>query len=439
MKIVILGAGFAGVYTAINLSKKLKEEAEITLVDVNNYHLFKPMLHEVGTGSVDSHHILQPIRRMMKGRRFSFVRGMVQRIDTENHRVRLCDDCNLCDHSNECALEEFGLSHNDVELERKIALDYDKLVVCLGGTPNYYGIEGAREHTLSLNRLEDADRVRSHVLRAFEVANRLKDPKRTFPVLTFAVVGAGPTGIELISDLHDWVFDVLPTEFRHVRRDQIRLYLIEAGHDILPLSPPKIREGARSLIQDKSISVLTGSPVIRVGKDFVDTREQRIDTYTTIWTAGVKGNDILRRCGLPLDRTGRILVDGYLQAKGMEDVFAAGDCAVYTPPGDSQPLPQTGQVAVQEANYLVRRIHATIQGKTGQVFRYRDFGSALSAGRHQGFASFLGFLRLRGIVGWLLWKVTYLKHLVGIRLSFRSLLDWFMDITYDREAARHKI
>jgi len=200
-----------------------------------------------------------------------------------------------------------------------------------------------------------------------------------------------------------------------------------------------VREGARRLIQDKSISVITGNPVLKVGKDFVETGEQRIAAYTTIWTAGVKGNEVLRHSGLPLDSMGRIVVDNDLRARGVDDVFAAGDCAAYTPPGNPLPLPQTGQVAVQEAHYLVRRIRAMIQGEKCPAFRYRDMGSALSAGRHRGFANFLGFLRLHGIVGWLFWKVTYLKHLTGIRLSLRSLLDWFLDITYDREASRHKI
>ena len=439
MKILVLGAGFAGVSAAINLSKQGGGQVDVTLVDFNNYHLFKPMLHEVGTGSVDPRHILQPIRHIMKGRLFRFVRGMVHKIDPENRKVFLCDDCTRCFMKEGCTLKDFNLSSFDVDMERSITLDYDYLVVTLGGVPNYYDIEGARENALPFNGVEDADRIRKHILCAFELANRLKTPEKRIPILTFAVVGAGPTGIELVSDLHDWLLGVLLSEFPNIREKDISLYLIEEGSSILPVSPVKVQETAGKLIREKSISVLTDNPVVKVAKDFLQTREYRIMTHTTIWTAGVKGNEVLRNSGLPLDSRDRIVVDDHLNAEGFDRVFAAGDCSIFTPRGGSHPLPQTGQVAVQQARYLVDHIHARIRGKRVKPFQYRELGSALSTGRHQALANVLGLFRLHGTLGWITWKITYLKHLLGIRLSLRSLLDWFFDITYDREATRHKI
>jgi NADH dehydrogenase len=438
-KIVILGAGFGGVNAAIHLSQSLKGRSEIFLVDINNYHLFKPMLHEVATGSVEPGHILQPIRHIMKGRQFTFVRGMAQRIDTGRKSVHLCEDCLVCHQQHECPIEHFNLSREDMRWRKQITLDYDYLILALGGSPNYLGIEGAQEYAFPFNRLEDAEKIRKRILHAFDIANRVRRVEKRKQILTFVIVGAGPTGLELLNDLHDWIYGALPSEFSQISQGELSLYLVEAGKDILPASPAQIRQIAKRLIKGKRIILLTGTPVIRVGKDFLETSRGLIQTFTAIWTAGIKGNDLLSgTAGLELDTFGRVVVDSYLTAQGLDHVFAIGDCSAYTPPRASHPLPSTGQVAVQEAHYLVKRLSALHTCKTIEPFRYREFGSALSAGRHQGLVNLTGLIPLSGLLGWMAWKFTYLKHLIGIRLSTRSILEWFFDITYDREATRHK-
>ncbi len=437
-RIVILGAGFAGINVAIRLSKAFKGREEIVLADVNNYHLFKPMLHEVATAGVEAGHVVQPIRHIMERRGFSFVRGLVQQIDLANRSIVLCKDCMICPQKSECPLEDFDVEPETMDRNKRRTVDYDYLILALGGTPNYFGIEGAQEYAFPLNGLEDAKRLRGHIIHAFDIASRVKNKEKKEHMLTFAIVGAGPTGLEFVSDLHDWVYGALRDEFGSQVHQHVKIYLIEADSDILPASPDQIRQTAKGLLRGKSIVLLTGQPAVRVGKGFVETKGNLIQTYTTVWTAGVKGNDLLRSPGLKLDTLGRVVVERNLNAHGWNEVFALGDCSSYTHPGDEQPLPQTGQVAVQQAHYLSRELPRLLSGKPSEPFRYRELGSAFSTGRYQGLASLLGLFRLRGVLGWVVWKITYLKHLVGIRLSVRSILDWFLDITYNREASRHK-
>jgi len=306
--------------------------------------------------------------------------------------------------------------------EKHIALDYDYLILALGGSPNYYDIVGAQKYAFPFNILEDAERVRKRILHAFGIANRVKDLERRKEILTFAVVGAGPTGLELVSDLHDWIYGALLSEFRQIGREELKLYLIEAGSDILPASPLPVRQEAKKLLEGKQIILLTEAPVIRVGKNFLETETGLIRTFTVIWTAGIKGHDLLQGTDFILDQAGRIVVDEHLTAQGFDHVFAIGDCSVFTPPGALHPLPQTGQVAVQEAHYLVKRLCSLLVEKPIEPFQYRELGSALSAGRQQGLANLMGVLRLHGLLGWLAWKFTYLRHLIGIRLSNKDRL-----------------
>ena len=161
-------------------------------------------------------------------------------------------------------------------------------------------------------------------------------------------------------------------------------------------------------------------------------------TFTVIWAAGIRGHDLFQNAGLNVDSFGRVVVGPYLNTLGYDNVFAIGDCSSYQPPGTVRPLPQTGQVAVQEAHYMAKSLSTLLEGKAVKPFRYRELGSAISTGQYHGLANLLGFLRLHGFTGWVAWKFTYLKHLISIRLSLRSLWEWLFDLTYDREATRHK-
>ncbi len=437
-KIVILGMGFAGAHACIQLSKELKNRAQITVVDVNNYHLFKPMLHEFATGSVEPGHIIQPIRQIMKGRKFSFEYGMVQRVDLSQRLVHLCEECMVCHQQLECPIEDFDLGMEDIKGHHGSVLSYDYLILALGGTPNFYGIEGAQEYAFPINSLEDAERIKKHILHAFAIAGKVRDSEKRKQILSFSVVGAGPTGLEFTSELHDWIHGALRSEFTEIRPEEVKICLVEANRDILPDSPRQVRQLAKKYIMKKRVTLFTQASVTRVGKNFLETKKGFMHTFTVIWAAGIKGHDLFKEAGLSVDSFGRVVVGPYLNALGYENVFALGDCSSFRAPEAVRPLPQTGQVAVQEAHYMAKSLSTLLEGKPAAPFRYRELGSAISTGHYHGLVNLLGFLRLHGFIGWVAWKFTYLRHLITIRLSLRSLLEWLFDLTYDREATRHK-
>lgn len=443
MKVLILGAGFAGIYTAINLSRKLKKrkDVEITLVDGNRYHLFKPMLHEVATGSVDPTHIIQPIRTVIKGRGFNFVEGLVQGIDLKNKKVSICSECAYCEKVKEMNISEFDIAGSCLKPIKKKEIDYDYLVLALGGVPNFYNIPGVTENAFPLYSLEDAVRIREHVVRAFEIADHIEDHEIRNRLLTFVVAGAGPTGIEFITELHDWIFGSLIENYENIKDEHPRLILVEAGHDVLPFSAENIRKDANRTMAEMKIEIMVDSPVIKLEKNSVKIggKDPRlIESSTLVWAAGVKSNDLIAGLDVEKDRIGRVTVDKYLQVAAFPGVYAVGDCAHFQTQEMSVPLPQTGQVAVQEASCLVENIVRSIEGKELKPFSYRELGSMVSLGERTAVSNIFGYIGLSGFMGWLSWKLVYLKHLMGILRKPRVVLDWFFDITYDREASRHK-
>lgn len=443
IKILILGAGFAGIYTAINLSSRLKKrkDIDITLVDGNRYHLFKPMLHEVATGSVDPTHIIQPIRTIIKGRSFNFVEGVVQRVDLNERKVYVCAECIYCSKVKEMNLGEFDIPRPCLKPLKRKELEYDYLVLAVGGVPNFYKIPGVEEFAFPLYSLDNAVRIREHVSRAFEIADHIEDPEIRRRLLTFVVAGAGPTGIELIAELHDWIYHTLIKNFENVLEKDPHLILVEAGSDILPFSAENIRRDARKTLDAMRIEIMTDSPVSRMGKNYVEIggrNPKKIDASTLVWAAGVKGNELIEKLDVEKDRIGRVIVEESLQIPGFTKVYAVGDCAHFRAKGHNYPLPQTGQVAVQEAARLVENIILDMNERPRKPFSYRDMGAVVSLGERSAVSNFFGYIGLSGFMGWLTWKLVYLKHLMGIHRRARVVLEWFFDITYDREASRHK-
>lgn len=442
-RILILGAGFAGIYAAINISRRLRKrrDIEICLVDGNRYHLFKPMLHEVATGSVDHTHIIQPIRTIMKGRDFSFVEGIVQGIDLTERKVYLCSECTYCSKVKEMNIAEFDIPRPCLKPLKRKEIEYNYLVLVLGGTPNFYKIPGVEEFAFPLYSLEDAVRIREHVSRAFEIADHIEDPETRKRLLTFMVAGAGPTGIELITELHDWIYHNLVKTFENIAEREPRLVLVEAGHDVLPFSAENIRTAANKAMAEMRIEIMVDSPVLSMGKNLVEIggkNPRKIDTSTLVWAAGVKGNELIEKLDVEKDRIGRVMVNETLQVPGFPGLYAIGDCAHFQAEGHDYPLPQTGQVAVQEAACLVENIVRDIDDRPQKAFSYRELGSMVSLGERTAVSNIFGYIGLSGFMGWLTWKLVYLKHLLGIQRKFRVVLEWFFDITYDREASRHK-
>jgi NADH dehydrogenase len=439
-KILILGAGFAGIYIAVHLSKKLggNREISIRLIDANEYHLFKPMLHEVACGSVDASHIIQPIRIIKRKRAFDFIHGVVQAIDVDKQEVGICEECVLCFQSSKCLMEELALDEA-VFSEEQQRMRYDYLVLALGGEPNYFGIDGAEEYTIPLHTLDDAVRIRKRLGDIFKISLKTSDENLRRALLTFAVIGAGATGVELVSEMHDFIYEILVAHGGpQVRRDEIKILLIEAANRILPGVDENLVRTIETKLGQKNIAVITGAPVTKVNKDSLEMGDRQIPAYTKIWTAGIKANPISASLHSAKDRAGRIRVNQYLQVLDYPNVYAVGDNSYFENPKTGISLPATGQVAIQEAQAVVQNILNAIKGKEKKPFKFMQLGFAVTYGERTAAASVLGALKLEGLFGWLMWKFTYFKHLISIRPRFKSALEWLFDITYDRDASRHK-
>ena len=437
--ILILGAGFAGIYTAVHLSKKLSSDSGISirLIDAREYHLFKPMLHEVACGSVDASHIIQPIRIIKRKRSFDFIHGVVQSIDVDKQEVGICEECILCFQASKCILQELELDEKYFKEEQK-RLHYDYLVLALGGEPNYFGIDGAEEYTTSLHTLDDAVQIRERLADIFRISLKVSDEKIRRALLTFVVIGAGATGVEMVAEMHDFVYDVLAHDNPQIRSDEINIILIEAANRILPGVDEKVIRTIEKRLAAKNIEIITNVPVTQVTRDSVKIGDRQIPAYTKIWTAGIKANPLLASLSFEKNKANRIKVNQYLQVPNYPNVYAVGDNSVFEDPKTHIPLPATGQVAIQEAQVVVKNIVNSIKGKEQKPFKFLSFGFAVSYGEKTATASLLGALRLDGLLGWFAWKFAYLKHLMSIRPKLKSALVWFFDITYDRDASRHK-
>lgn len=437
-KIVILGGGVGGMYTAIRLGKYLKRDAEVTLVNRDGYHTFVPMLHEVASGSVDPHHIVRPIRTLMTGRNFAFVEGEVQDVDLEKRTVEVCLSCAKCTHLNACSYSDLGYRSEMIQVKRK-AVPYDYLVIALGGAPTFHGIPGAEDHALPFHTIQDAVRIKNHIIDMFELATHFTtSPKEQQSLLTFVVVGSGPKGTELVSDLNDFIHDTLCSDFPEIPRASCRTILVEMKDRVMPEYSPWLSKEAARQMGKKDIQLRLGVGVEGVERDALRLSDgEVIPTRTVIWTAGIRTNPLVE--GLPLDKTpgGRIQVDRTLRVLGHPEIFALGDNAYFSVDG-GRGLAQNAQVANQEAQAAARNIALILRGKEPEEFRYSHLGDVASVGRSFAVAEMFWGIKLRGLPGWLLWKVVYLKHLLIIQRRWRSLLDWFFDITFDRESSRWK-
>jgi len=437
--ILILGAGFAGTYIAVHLSNKLNNNSGISirLIDAKEYHLFKPMLHEVACGSVDASHIIQPIRIIKRKHDFDFIHGVIQSVDVNKQEVGVCEECVHCSNSSNCLMQELEL--DETILDEPKRLRYDYLVLALGGEPNYFGIDGAEKYSIPLHTLDDAVRIRERLAEIFRISQKISDERTRQALLTFVVIGAGATGVELVAEMHDFIYDVLLEHgSQRIRRDEIKIVLIEAANRILPGVDEKVVETVEKKLRNKNIEVITGAPVTQVTKNAVKIGDREIPTYTKIWTAGVKANTLSVDLPFEKDKTGRIKVNQYLQVPDHPNVYAVGDNSSFENPKTSRPLPATGQVAIQEAQAVVKNILNTIKGKEKKPFKFMQLGFAVTYGERTAAASILGALRLEGLFGWFMWKFTYFKHLMSIRPKFKTALEWLFDITYDRDASRHK-
>ena len=396
-RVVIVGAGFAG----LTLARKLGgTPVDVTLVDRNNYHLFTPLVYQVASSLLEPAEIAQPVRRLVRPvRNCEFRLGNVTGIDLEGRRV--CTD------------------QGD--------LDYDFLVVAAGSENNYFGNQSIRTRSLALKDLPEALRLRNWVLDRFERSRWEESPERRRTMLTFAVVGGGPTGVEYAGALSELVRLVLRKDFRLRDVDEAHVILLEGADRLLLNFDPGLSAAALRSLRRKHVEVRLNSLVKEVREGSVElTDGETLEAGSVVWTAGVRGSSVGAMLGVPTDRQGRVPVSPTLQLAGHPEVFVIGDLAAL------QDLPMLAQVAMQEARHVARVIHANLTNRPATPFRYHDPGIMATIGRNSAVAE-IGPVRLSGFLGWWLWLVVHLLNIITFRARLVTLLNWAWDyLFYDR-------
>jgi len=400
--VVVIGGGFGGLAAAQVLRH---EPLRVTLLDRHNYHLFQPLLYQVATATLSPGDIASPIRWIFR--------------HAANVRVLLGDAAAVDVGARQVRLTDGG------------AIGYDYLIVATGSSHSYFGHDEWGRSAPGLKTLEDALEIRRRILLAFERAERETDPARRQELLTFVLIGGGPTGVELAGTLAEIARQTLRDEFRSIDTRQARIVLVEAGATILPSFPAKLRDAARATLERLGIEVMEGTTVTAVDDHGVMLGADRLLAGTVLWAAGVTASPLVRSLGVPLDRAGRAIVEPDLSIPGHPEVFVVGDAAAFLHQGGT-PLPGVAQVAMQQAAHAAGTIANRERGVPTAPFVFRDKGSMAIVGRRSGLTD-LGWIAFSGTLGWLAWLFLHIFMLIGFRNRLAVLLQWAVAyFTYQR-------
>jgi NADH dehydrogenase len=402
-RVVIVGAGFGGLSAARALRNA---PVEVTVVDRRNYHLFQPLLYQVATAALSPGNIAYPIRSILRRQK--------------NARVLMADVAAVDAGARELLLADGRIP-------------YDFLILAIGASHSYFAHPEWEKHAPGLKTLEDALEIRRRILLAFEKAERETDLQKRKALLTFALVGGGPTGAELAGAIGEISRHVLASDFRAIDPREARILLLEAGPRILPSFPETLAAKAAEALARLGVQVRTGAAVTAIGDEFVQIGSERLEAGTILWTAGVAASGIARSLGVPLDRNGRVLIQPDLTVPGHPEIFVIGDLA-NLPDAAGKPLPGVAQVAIQQGRHAAGNIEAARRGDPLRVFRYRDPGNLAVLGRAAAIAD-LGRVRLSGFPAWLFWCFVHILYLIGFRNRFIVLFEWaWAYVTWQRGA-----
>jgi NADH dehydrogenase len=403
--VVIVGAGFGGLETTYRLDGA---GVKITLIDRRNHHLFQPLLYQVATASLATSEIAWPIRYLVRNRPdvttlFANVNG----VDAGRRRVLLDDGA------------EVG---------------YDTLVLATGVRHAYFGHDEWEPFAPGLKTLEDATTLRRRILVAFERAERETDPDKRAALMTFAIVGAGPTGVELAGTIVELARSTLPQDFRNIDTRRARVVLIEAGPRVLAGFPDDLSSYAHKSLERIGVEVVLGQPVTDCNADGVVYGGNRLEAKTIIWAAGVRASRAAEWLGAPADRAGRLQVAPDLTVPGHPEIFAIGD-TVTVSAWNGQPVPGIAPAAKQEGRYVADTIKARLAGQPTPPFRYSHSGSLAQIGKRLAVIDF-GRIKLRGALAWWIWGIAHIYFLIGLRHRLSVALSWLWIYVRDQRAAR---
>jgi NADH dehydrogenase len=401
--VVVVGGGFAGLAAVRVLAR---EPVRVTLVDRRNHHLFQPLLYQVATAALSPAEIAMPLRSIFrKAGNVKVLLAEVEKIDLAARRV---------------ALDEGEL-------------DYDALVLAPGAGHSYFGRDEWERLAPGLKTLEDAIEIRRRILLALEAAERATDGAERRALLTFVVIGGGPTGVELAGALAEIARHTIARDFRVIDPTQARVILLEGGERVLSAFPAGLSRSAAAALARLGVEVRTGALVTRLTPDAVWIGGEQIRARTVLWAAGVAGSPLARSLGVPLDRAGRVPVEPDLSVPGHPDAFVAGDLCAFTTPAGTL-LPGLAPVAMQQGRRAGDNVWRRLRGLDTQPFRYRDKGSMATIGRAAAVAT-IGDLHLSGPLAWLAWLLVHIAFLIGFRNRFVVLFQWaWAYVTWQRGA-----
>jgi NADH dehydrogenase len=394
--VVIVGGGFAGLWATRALAR---DAVRITLIDRHNHHLFQPLLYQVATAGLSAPDIAAPLRHILRGQRNVEVRlGEVVGIDAHAHAVALADGDTL---------------------------GFDYLLLASGATHAYFGHDDWAKHAPGLKTLDDALAIRRRLLMAFERAEAAESAEDRAAWLNFAVIGGGPTGVELAGTLAEIARHTLRNEFRRIDPAEAKVRLLEAGPRVLSSFPESLSAKARAQLQRLGVEVVTGAPVDAIDAGGYALGGRAVPARTVIWAAGVAASPLGALLAAPRDRAGRVRVNGDLSVPGHPGIFVAGDLASVQQ--DGRPVPGVAPAAKQMGAHVARVIRARLAGRTGAAeapaFRYRDFGNLATIGRMAAVVHF-GRLKLSGLPAWWFWLLIHVFFLIGFRNRLIVLINW---------------
>jgi NADH dehydrogenase len=402
-RVVIVGGGFGGLYAARALARA---PLELTLVDCRNHHLFQPLLYQVATAALNPADIAAPIRSVLRRQR--------------NVRVLLA------------TARAFEPQARRVVLDGG-ELGYEYLIVATGATHSYFGHEDWAPHAPGLKSIEDALEIRRRVFTAYEAAERTTDPEERRALLSFVIIGAGPTGVEMAGALAEISRHSMELEFRSIDPRQARVILVEAADRPLPPFPEPLSVRTRQQLERLGVEVRTSTRVTGVDPAGVSLGAERIAARTVIWAAGVQASPLARTLGVPLDTAGRVLVTPQLTIPGHDEVFVIGDLAALEQ--DGRRVPGVSPAAIQMARHAAANIERAARGESLLPFRYLDKGSFATIGRGAAVGDVFGKLQLSGFPAWAAWLLIHIFFLIGFRNRVLVLLQWaYSYLTYRRGA-----
>lgn len=404
--VVIVGGGFAGMNAAKRLARQ--SHLEITLIDRRNHHLFQPLLYQVAMAGLSPADIAAPIRGILS--RYKNIRvlcGEVQSIDAERNVV-------ITDHGESA---------------------YDYLILACGAMHSYFGNEQWESHAPGLKTIEQATEIRRRVLSAFEQAEVTDDADERRRQLTFVIVGAGPTGVELAGAIGEMSRFTLSRDFRNVDPTLARVILVEAGPRILPMFAEKLAQRATRDLETLGVQTWTGSRVTNIDEDGVELSGERIRAATVLWAAGVKASSIGERCGFECDRAGRIVVECDLSVASHPNIFVAGDQCAFVDKESGSQLPGVAPVAVQQGRFVADAIRREQADKPRGEFQYHDKGQMATIGRSRAITE-VGKSQLTGPFAWLVWLVVHIYFLTGFKNRLFVVINWAWSFVTFRRGAR---